>query len=917
MKRLFIALVTGLLLVVLMAVISPVMAEQTTVTQDEAVRFVTETAANITQLKDTPDMLFNNGNHFVDLDKKALFQPYFGILDMKASADAENPQLVHYSCKIPGLVGQAHNAVLGVFFPKNDKYSPMVNLEGTVRVIRDQTGNLRIDISDSLEPNPFTLFAALRYTDRSLFDTNGKALPDNVILEDRQGSLNKLLNLGCFLYGRALGKDQQQYADETVLPELENYSEHFSNEISHLSNRNGYANYYLLRHPLILGLLGVSIAILLFFIIKAIVKKKQIGREKKLKARPVLDEIAPNADRERRRELEKRAKSNDYASIYKTGSGFGSGLSWPADKEMITWLISEKHGKVMPHTVESMSWKESGDLIRQIVSDSDDRIVRETALQKIPYPEGRDILYKAAMEDPDHSCRMAALKNIPWLTAPEVWLKALMDNMLDGKMHTDVPEDAYLKVAITLALHPLNTDGILRRLCLWIEQGMTREADPKSISLAGWAAAALGRILTAQMKPEDIAPNQERFSAAINCHNTDASRARALQKDLDQYANSPFGLTDEMRQLAQPKVNEMKTLTDRLSGGLGIYMLENGDLPFTYLTFILRDSQSETPRFIKQGVIMGLVDWLGRNAGQSDAKELLESVVQIRADMIRSDDDLTFFEVRVPSDCSGENYAAVLAEVLRCSNPSVHFCDTAALIKIAEKEVPGCMDMLRVCPLRLIDPVNRQTMGFYQFKPYIHAMWVHYQQPKGSGKVISRKHEVDDRTKPLSSGLNLKLFLNPYAVIPTIFHEYQHFCGDPNEASVFLKTQLFSIRFYKTYREANASADGVFAQMTAMLGMPPAAEKVDMLNSTIRNYYGEQITRPIAEQKAENELDRLNKAIATINANETWDQAVSFPLLNENEDAQNAKLIREILIRFATVPKSISKSAFADIVKNG
>ena len=290
-------------------------------------------------------------------------------------------------------------------------------------------------------------------------------------------------------------------------------------------------------------------------------------------------------------------------------------------------------------------------------------------------------------------------------------------------------------------------------------------------------------------------------------------------------------------------------------------------------------------------------------------------LLSVRADMIRSDNQLTFFEVRVPDGVTRSDYALLLKDVLHCANPSIQYCDTEQLLDIAEKEVPGCMDMLYACPLRLIDPVNRQTLGFYQFKPYIHAMFVQYIPPLNTGKVIARYHEVDDRTKPLSSGLNLALFRDPYAVIPTIFHEYQHFRGDPNEASVFLKTQIFSIRFYKKHKKADAKADGVFAQLTAMLGLPPAADKRGALNQLIERCYGRQMSEDDAAKRADGEIAAINAFVDGANARETWEPEIKLPRLDDGGDEENRDLIRDILIRFATVPKSVTAEEFEAIVK--
>ena len=252
---------------------------------------------------------------------------------------------------------------------------------------------------------------------------------------------------------------------------------------------------------------------------------------------------------------------------------------------------------------------------------------------------------------------------------------------------------------------------------------------------------------------------------------------------------------------------------------------------------------------------------------------------------------------------------------MRSANPSIRYCSTKNLLALAEEEVPGVMEMLQNYPLRLIDQANKRTLGFYKFEPYIHAMWVQYQPPLNTGKVISRYHEVDDRTRPLSSGLNLQLFRDLYSVIPTLFHEYQHFSGDPNEASVFLKTQVFSISFYKRHTAAKAGRDAVFARLSELLGLPPAANKCRELNSLIEQYYGKETTPAEAMEHAERELNRLNNGIYNVNQTQTWDPSVKFPLLIENEDKENRDLIRNIIIRWDKTPKSITEKKFREITE--
>lgn len=556
--------------------------------------------------------------------------------------------------------------------------------------------------------------------------------------------------------------------------------------------------------------------------------------------------------------------------------------------------------------------------MEEVAKKDEDKDLRALALKQLAYPASREALIYVATHDKEEDLKRTAREQMPWMKEPEPWGHFMTEPRFSfGLYPTGPTEDDRLKGAIALARNPIvPTDVVLRKLCTQIQDGVSAESGSVTLSIAGWSAAALGRILTAQMKPEDIASNQKRFPAAIDRYNETLGKIRELQDRLRPYEGRKVSdLAGIERSNVEDMINTLNGYRYELEKGLGWYMVDNGDRPFAYLAHILRDSQTRVPRFIKQGVIMGLVDWLAANASHSEAKKLLDTVVAVRADLIRSDSDLSFYEVRVPSDCPRDAYAALLADVLHCANPSVTFCDTGELLSIAEEEVPGCMDMLRVCPLRLIDPVNRQTLGFYKFNPYVHAMWTQYQPPLNTGKVIARYHEVDDRTKPLSSGLNLQLFRDPYGVIPTIFHEYQHFKGDPNEASVFLKTQMFSIRFYKKYRSANAKADGVFAQMTSMLGLPPAVEKIGALNNIIRQCYGEQQPQSVAEAHADAQLADLNKGIADVNRKQTWDRDIRFPLFADKEDEKNRDLIREIIIRFDTVPKSITDREFTEILE--
>ncbi|MBO4888836.1 MAG: hypothetical protein J5589_11075 [Firmicutes bacterium] len=614
-----------------------------------------------------------------------------------------------------------------------------------------------------------------------------------------------------------------------------------------------------------------------------------------------------------------------------------SKLSYSKEKDtLLNVALHDEDKDNRLKVISEMTYPQDAEWLRKFVFEDSDEKNQLTSLEKLPYPQEREVFEKAALNG-EKTIRRIAFENLTYQDSRDTLLKAaetetdkellvLIRNRLSYLDETkafvesvlkdkDPSSQDLLKASISLSRHPYSSEKIVRHLCLSIQKGMIGSADQDAVSLAGWSAAALGKVLTAKFHPEQIPENEKRFELAIDRHNDIVGKIQEVQVHLRPFEGQRLDyLKYDDRDNVREWMRQIEGYQAELNLGLGIFMMDNHDQPFSYLKHLLNDRTSRIPRFIKQGVIMGLLDWLLQNQDQPDAMKLLEDVVAVRKELIQTDNELSFFEVRVPSDTSPEDYADILAEVLHAANPSVTFCDTHKLIGIAQEEVPGCMDMLVKCPLRLIDPVEQQTLGFVKFQPYLHMIWVQFQPPKDIGKVISRYHEVDDRTRPLSSGLSIRLFLDPYAVIPTVFHEYQHFSGDRNEASVFLKTQVFSIRFYKKYRQANARRDGVFAQMTSMLGMPPDVSKISVLNDKIRECYGEQVSKQTAQKHADEEINKLNGMIRYRNMTETWDPGVKYPLFTDEEDKKNRDIIHSVIISFQTAPKSITEEEFKKIV---
>lgn len=852
--------------------------------------FVKAAAEKITLREDTVDLFYADEEAFwYDFTTKPVFQPYFAMKKFKAEADAENPELVHYSCRVPGAVAVSYNMAYDTCFSKITKYSEWVELEGDVRVVSDADGKRRIDVSDG--KNAFAVYASLRYVNPLFFSLNKVDVSNGLNNDNRTEGLNILLNRACSVYAGAVDKSAEDYAEEVVSPELEEVQEHSLKVMLNKNERGyGFANWY---HSIGTGtkvviavILGIVPAIYLCVLVSGWIGKLKNGLRKR---------------------------------------GYGRKKSFLTSRKKMPALLNDITYQTVGRGRDAAE--------PEIYENQGIYFLRGDLSQSSLLRGGGGLVYYAFAG----------------------FSRAFLEDKTMYSTLNEVQNAEYC--AILMAERPKEqepTPSVMRFLCKVIHQGLNadsyrsesvfvsvEELRDHIVTAAGWAAAALGRILAGTFTPDMIKENREHLSSAIDEYNSTVGDLQLLQGLVRDMEEKSRKLSEEERIVLASVVKSdtlrtrlihgtpdssvlIQHMTDiqeyiakgqkKLSRGLGNFMIDHEDLPFAYLIHVMGNSQVRVPRFIRQGVIMGLIDWLDANKSHPEAKKLLDSVVAVRAEMIRTDDQLSFFEVRVPESITEKDYAMVLSDVLHCANPSRQYCDTEKLLSIASREVPGCMSMLTQYPLRLIDPANRQTMGFYRFRPYAHAIFVQFIPPENTGKVIARYHEVEDRTKPLSSGLNLQLFQDPYAVIPTIFHEYQHYEEDPNEASVFLKTQMFSTRFYKQYKQAKPAADYVFVHLTSLLGAPPDSDHLSEFNKLIESMYGTQLSEKRAKELANAEIAGINAAVDGFNSGLKWDPEVKLAHLSPKEDKEHEEMIREIVVRFATVPKSVTEEEFLAIV---
>ena len=682
-------------------------------------------------------------------------------------------------------------------------------------------------------------------------------------------------------------------------------------------------------------------------------KDVRLAAVEKITDAAVLKEIVLTASDSAVR-LKAVKKITDEAVLKKVAlKDLNSNVRWEAVKKITDEAVLKKVAlKDSDSDVRQEAVKKITDevVLKEVALKDSDKGVCLEAVKKIT---DEAVLKKVALKNPNKYVRLEAVKKITdEAVLEEVTLKDSDSDVRWEAKRTIERLQLMLREHVQIFLSPEeeNLFGHTRRHYLSVmfcnqtetdshvwkktaaafgSKHVTHEAYEATRS--GWSLAALGRLISWDCTPE-------RFKASLAQFETVVLPRYNQQLDVYEIARKALlQIHEELKQMETPSMlddleeilrkyrirdeerivsefQEKQKEFEREALKIERLMLEEADkaniLPFAFFMQVINDTQGRFDRFIRQGAIMGMIDFFMKYRDHEIIKPYFENLIAARNSMIASDDQMSFFEVRVPMNCTAKEYAVILKEVLHCANPTLRYCDTEKLMEIAEAEIPGIMDLLVHYPLRLIDPGNETTEGFYTFEPYRHAMWVRYTPPQDVGQVQKRYHEVLDMTLPNSSGLNVRLFSDPYLAVPVMFHEYNHYLEDPNEASVFLKTYVFSLKFYRKYPDADPAKDLTFMHLNRLLGNAPDAEKMNLLNDLILKYYGAPKSKKEAIAEADADLMRKNMYIEYNNQQQTWCPEVRMPLLNDAGDKENADLIRNIRIRHAQVPRTITQRIF-------
>ena len=722
---------------------------------------------------------------------------YFGMSDIQLTQDADDPDVFHYTCTVPGPCNAAYEKLFCKNITNDAPFSPRMEMSGTMRVVKTSGGKRRIDLGDG--QNPLWLRSSLAHigADGTLpnYSISGVYTSEDAFTETQLGILQQVGTA----YAEAFG--DEGFIGDVLLGQLSGYIE-FLNGSPAYSSTPDYGERIpiadmmdSIRTPLLAGL-GVLAALLIVIILLGVSR----------------------------------------ARLTKKADGYSSELA-------------EEEYKEKQRIIEQN---------RQERLKEEQRVKREQLAE-----EGRVLRLR---------------------------IKTAQKPSMEKKFLYDLNED--------------------------FDEAQKHSSGDAAITRGGWSLMALIRSMVSDFTLETREKTAAQLQTVLDEYNKMATEFNAYVKEIRPLeSKASYLLTDKERTRYDELSKNIKRLAERLEGGIIKKCLDADCVPLDYFINLACDRHG-TDRFLRQCALIGILPWMEANRSDAQIAQKLALLYSAREEMISGASQMAFFEVRVPPDCGVAEYAELLGETLRYANPDFPYCDLTSLMTRAAKEVPGVMELLRLYPLRLIDEKNKSTEGFFEFKPFIHTMWVQYQPPLNVGQVQRRYHEALDMTKPNASGINIRLFENEYGVVPVFFHEYCHYCGDHNEASVWLRTQMFSQQFYKKYEDADPTADFTFVHMQNLLGPKPNPDKTEELGLFIEKYYGKQVSQAEGNQIAQANIAQINMMVTSSNRTTTWCPEVSFPVLSDRvpDDTATYSVITRAVTRFATMPRKISREQFIAVV---
>jgi hypothetical protein len=373
-------------------------------------------------------------------------------------------------------------------------------------------------------------------------------------------------------------------------------------------------------------------------------------------------------------------------------------------------------------------------------------------------------------------------------------------------------------------------------------------------------------------------------------------------------------------------VQQIKHLDARIQN------IEEQASPAFRLKLVLSQAQ-HYPVEVRQGAAMGLRYLLCSPRITQDARGQIETLLSTCLDDPSAVDFRTYQVRLMPGSTPGE----VTYELRRGLLWMVR--DTAAMALYATglyqtvcdlcHYLPDAVSFLERYPLRLMSPEDhRGVLGNYIERGFDLIHWTQYTPPKDIGQVHERWNEVVDRTTPNSMGISYPLFRHRCLVLPIVFHEYLHYCGEGNEAKVWLREWLFQKSLIADLSPPDNKALSAYEmEIRRLLDEVAGTESVELLrhdaselslfsdlNVLITKLYGPQLSSDVAASHANTVVDEADIMIQMMNAELSWCPEIRYPLLKTPEGEDQRSQIFKIVKRRKMQRNTIEKNEFEAIL---
>ncbi|OWY25788.1 hypothetical protein C7N43_31680 [Sphingobacteriales bacterium UPWRP_1] len=352
-------------------------------------------------------------------------------------------------------------------------------------------------------------------------------------------------------------------------------------------------------------------------------------------------------------------------------------------------------------------------------------------------------------------------------------------------------------------------------------------------------------------------------------------------------------------------------------------------------------NEVNNPAYIRQHALAGLQTLLGSSSLDSASKDHISSTIAKSAERMSQSERDHFYEVRLYSGSSIGELCYFIRLALNGVNSDLQPATSPnladALLKF-ESEFNDLISFLERYPLQItaISPTHTTILGYYLETGYNPMWWTRYIPNSAHsafagahghhlGEVKARYIEISNLTEPNAMGIANICFTHPLLLLPTIFHEYQHYKGEKREVAVWVMEHLFTRHIIAKYAPENkvdrkkywadvlqaffnVSTRQISAKnpilLYAVLGLAGQllllsdSDLFDRITEVVGLFYKPPVPKgsPIIRLKLDEAINKINVLSMICNSSKeviSWYPNIPFPKLNQQQEKELGQIIED------------------------